>query len=230
MLNNSVKGLDKLLFTEIPTGSVILVTGAEGTMKSGLVFSMMSNYIACNGGHGLYITLEQNKESHIRNMKSLGIKSPSGMHIFDFRDMRQEWMDSELDLLKITEEILEAYREKYDGLALFALDSLNAVYSITDLSNMRNRIYRFFSNLGDKGITSFLIMESAGAGLTGQIAPGHRSERFMADGTIELGMIEGSGGVKRYIRILKMRAAKHDMEKHQLAVDDSGISIRGPIY
>lgn len=232
MLNNSVEGLDKLLFVDIPQGSVILVTGAEGTLKSGLVFSMMSSHIASAGGHALYITLEQNKESHIRNMQSLGIEGPAGLHIFDFRDMRQEWMDSELDLLKVTEDVLESYREKYSDMTLFALDSLNALYSLTDHGDIRNKIYRFFSGLSDRGLTSFLIMESSHSALAvaGQIAPFHRTEHFLADGTIELGMIEGKGGVKRYIQILKMRAAKHAMEKHQLAVDERGICIRGPIY
>ena len=36
----------------------------------------------------LYVTLEQNAESHLRNMNSLGIKKGSNLHIFDYRDMR----------------------------------------------------------------------------------------------------------------------------------------------
>jgi len=57
-----------------------------------------------------------------------------------------------------------------------------------------------------------------------------RPERFLADGTIELGLMEGRSGVKRYIQILKMRAAKHAMEKHQLIADESGLKILGQIY
>jgi len=227
LLKDSLEGLDKLLFADIPEGSVILVTGAEGTLKSGLVFSMMSGYIASCGAHGLYITLEQNKESHIRNMESLGINRPAGLHIFDFRDMRQEWTDSELDLFRIVEEVLQSYRERYDDLKLFALDSLNAIYSLTDHGSLRSNVYRFFSRLSDEGLTSFLIMESSSCG---QAAPCHKTEHFLADGIIDLGMIEGAGGVKRYIQIMKMRAAKHAMEKHQIAVGDGGISVRGPLY
>jgi KaiC/GvpD/RAD55 family RecA-like ATPase len=48
MLKNTINGLDKILSDEIPRGSIILVTGAEGTLKSGLVFSMMTNYLATN--------------------------------------------------------------------------------------------------------------------------------------------------------------------------------------
>jgi KaiC/GvpD/RAD55 family RecA-like ATPase len=58
----------------------------------------------------------------------------------------------------------------------------------------------------------------------------NRPEHFLADGTIELGVIEDKGGVKRYIQISKMRAVKHAMEKHQLMIDKNGINILGPIY
>jgi len=230
MLKNTVNGLDKILFDEIPKGSVILVTGAEGTLKSGLVFSMMTNYIAASDEHGLYVTLEQNVESHLRNMNSLGIREEGGLHIFDYRDMRLEWMDSELDLIKTTKEVIDSYKEKYDNLTLFALDSLNALYSISEHDNMRNTVYNFFSNLRDEGLTSFLIMESAQSRISGQFSQFHQTEHYLADGTIELGMIEDKGGVKRYIQILKMRATKHAMEKHQLTIGDNGINILGPIY
>lgn len=230
MLKNTITGLDKILFDDIPKGSVILVTGAEGTLKSGLVFSMMTNYLSANDAHGLYLTLEQSLESHLRNMKSLGIKEERNLHIFDYRDMRQEWMDSELDLIKTTEEVIDSFKEKYDNLTLFALDSLNALYSISDPGDMRKNIYNFFTHLRDEELTSFLIMESAQSRMSGQFTQLHQVEHFLADGTIDLGMIEGKGGVKRYIQILKMRAAKHAMEKHQLTIGDNGPNILGPIY
>lgn len=230
MLKNTINGLDEILFVEIPKGSVILVTGAEGTLKSGLVFSMMANHVAANDEHALYVTLEQNEESHLRNMNSLGIEKENDLHIFDYRDMRLEWMNSELDLIKMTEEVIDSYKDKYDNLTLFALDSLNALYSISEHENIRNKIYNFFTCLREEGLTSLLIMESAQSRIGGQFSQFHQTEHFLADGTIELGMIEGKGGVKRYIQILKMRATKHAMEKHQLTIDENGISIRGPIY
>jgi KaiC/GvpD/RAD55 family RecA-like ATPase len=190
MLKNTITGLDKILFDDIPKGSVILVTGAEGTLKSGLVFSMMANYLSANDEHGLYATLEQNLESHLRNMKSLGIKEERNLHIFDYRDMRQEWMDSELDLIKITEEVIDSFKEKYDNLTLFALDSLNALYSVSDPRDMRKKIYNFFTHLRDEELTSFLIMESAQSRMSGQFTQLHQVEHFLADGTIELGLIE----------------------------------------
>jgi KaiC/GvpD/RAD55 family RecA-like ATPase len=233
MLKNAITGLENLLMNEVPAGFVILVNGAEGTLKSGVVFNMLSNHIAASGEHGLYITLEQTKESHLLNMDSLGIKKNDSLHIFDYHDMREEWIDREMDFINMTEEVIDFYKDKYGNLTVFALDSLNAFYSISEDAQIRNKMYHFFLSLREKGLTSFLIMESPHARVAEQIAgqhAGHQPERFLADGTIELGMIEGNGVVKRYIQILKMRATRHAMEKHQLVIDENGLNILGPIY
>lgn len=230
MQKTVINGLDKILFMEIPKSSVILVSGAEGTLKSGLVFNLMANHVKASKEHALYITLEQSATSHLANMKSLGLNKENNLHIFDYRDMRQEWIDSELDLIKLTEEVLDSYKDKYDDLTLFALDSLNALYTISGQELVRNRIYNFFTHVREEILISFLIMESAQSRMSGQFSHFHQTENFLADGIIELGMIEGNAGVKRYIQILKMRAAKHAMEKHQISVEENGINILGPIY
>ncbi len=230
MFKDAINGLDKLLSAEIPHGSVILVTGSEGTLKSGLVFSMVSNYLTANNGHGLYVTLEQTQESHLKNMTSLGLKKSDSLQIFDYRDVRREWNDCDLDMIRLTGEVIDFYRDKYNDLTIFVLDSLNALYSLSEESNLRMQMYQFFSNLRERGLTSFLIMENHLSRNRWQIQDYHRPEHFLADGTIDLGIIEDKGGVKRYIQISKMRATKHAMEKHQLMVDENGINILGPIY
>ncbi len=91
-------------------------------------------------------------------------------------------------------------------------------------------MYHFFSNLREKGLTSFLILEAPPRSAWGRYQDCSRPEYFLADGTFELGMVEGKGGVKRYIQIQKMRATKHAMEKHQMVVDENGLNILGSIY
>jgi len=230
MMRNAVNGLERLLEVEIPRCSLLLVTGAEGTLKSGMVFAMISNHLAANDEHGLYITLEQSKESHLRNMSSLGIKKRDELHVFDYRDMRREWADRELDMIKVIDEVIDFYKDKYGNLTVFALDSLNALYSISEEAHLRKEMYDFFSSLRDKELTSFLILEAPPRMVPGSFHDYHRPEHFLADGTIELGMIEGKGVVKRYIQILKMRETRHAMEKHQVTIDENGINILGPIY
>lgn len=234
-LKDSIDGLNELFKEEgdIPEGSVILVTGVEGGLKSGLVFNMISNYLARNEKYALYATLEETDKSHLRNMASLGITKPDRLHIFDYRDVRQEWENEEPDFLKVTEDMIKFYEEKYAGFNIFAFDSLNALYSISSNINPRKHMYRFFTMLRAKKLTSFLILETHshdrswfhGAG-EGQ----ERPEYFLADGIIELGMIEDKESVKRYIQIRKMRAVNHSMEKHQVLVGKNGLMVVGSIY
>ena len=52
-----------------------------------------------------------------------------------------------------------------------------------------------------------------------------RSEHFLADGVIELGLIEACEDVKRYIQVRKMRGVNHRLEKNQIVVGEEGISV-----
>ena len=145
MFRNAIDGLDHLLDSEIPQGSIVVVTGAEGTLKSSLVFKLVSSALAASGEHGLYLTLDQSKESHFENMESLGLEKSESLHVFDYHDVRREWKDRELDMIGITEEIIDFYMEKYDSLALFALDSLESLYSLSENAHMRKSMYQIFS-------------------------------------------------------------------------------------
>lgn len=232
MFKNSLNGLAEL-FNEncdIPAGSVTLVTGVEGSLKSGFVFNMMSNYLAGNSKHGLYTTLEETKESHLRNMTSLGIKKLDGVHIFDYKDVRLEWQNEELDMVKVTEDMIDFYKEKYDNLTIFALDSLNALYSISSHVNLRKNMYHFFTMLRDKNLTSFLILETSSTEKHVIVCEAERPEYFLADGIIEMGMVEVKANVKRYIQIRKMRGVNHSMDKHQIMVEKDGLHILGSVY
>ena len=230
MFRDTIKGLDKIIEGDIPKGSIILVTGAEGTLKSSLVFGMISGYLEKNSEYGLYATLEQSKESHLKSMESLGLTTNNHLHLFDYGDMRTEWKENEPDMIKVTEEIIDFYRCKQEKLTVFALDSLNALCSLSNEANFRRSLYYFFSNLREKGLTSFLIMETPPSGTSVLAYDTGRSEHFLADGVIELGLIEAGEDVKRYIQVRKMRGVNHRLEKNQIVVGDQGISVLGSIY
>lgn len=223
MFKNSIPGLEKLFKNDhdIQSNSVILVSGSEGALKSGFVFHIISNYLEESKERGLYATLEENEESLFKNMKSFGIKKSEDLHVFDYKDLRTEWDKEELDIIKVTENLINFYKEK-NNLTVFALDSLNALYSVSSHIN-RKKLYHFFSVLRDKNLTSFLILEKCSLN-------SNKPEYFLADGIIELGIIEDKENVKRYIQIRKMRGADHSMEKHHVVVGKEGISILGSVY
>lgn len=90
-------------------------------------------------------------------------------------------------------------------MTVLALDSLNALCSLSNEANFRRSLYYFFSNLKDKGLTSFLIMETPPSG-TSVLAYVTQIRASLADGVIELGLIEAARDVKRYIQIRRLEA------------------------
>lgn len=227
MFKSAIRGMENIIETGIPKGSIILVTGKAGTLKSSFAFSMIVEEISEGCEHGLYATLEQSKKSHLRNLSSLGIYKTDQIHIFDYRDLRLEWQDRDVDLLQETAEVIDYYNETLGKLSFFALDSLNALFLLKGDHNLRRDLFCFFTRLKENGLTSILILE---IGRNSWHNSGFDSAAFLADGVIELGVVERSEGLKRYIQVKKMRATAHSMEPHHIVAGPEGISILGPIY
>ncbi len=59
-----------------------------------------------------YITLEQNKQSHLENMKSMRIELSENLTISDFTDYRLQYDEFSGDLLNIVETNIIQYKHK----------------------------------------------------------------------------------------------------------------------
>ena len=102
------------------------------------------------------------------------------------------------------------------GFEILVLDSLAALYALSDLKNPRNDLFLFFENLRELGITIFLISEMGKDGEFGQ----HGVEEFLADGIVHLDMVRDGRNVDRFISVVKMRKTKHRMDYFPLLVED----------
>jgi KaiC/GvpD/RAD55 family RecA-like ATPase len=230
MFKDSIPGLDKVFRTDIEAPKVVLVTGPPGSMKTSFCYSLMSTYLEKSNEFGLYVTLEESGESHLRNMGSLGLKVTDSLEISDITDLREldeiVEVDNPTDYVQFIEQMLAYYRKKHgDRFSVFTLDSLGALYSLMeDSAGMRKRMFYFFKNLRDLNLISFIVMERA---------PGTPSdllgnEGFLVDGIIELGLDRSRGKLARYLRVEKMRACDHSMERHTFEVGPGGLTVLGP--
>ncbi|KYK27717.1 MAG: hypothetical protein AYK23_05805 [Candidatus Proteinoplasmatales archaeon SG8-5] len=68
-----VKGLDKNMDGGIPEGSMVLIAGQPGTMKSSFAFNILYHNTAKAGLRSVYVSLEQSRDSLLANMKGLGM-------------------------------------------------------------------------------------------------------------------------------------------------------------
>ena len=89
LLKTHVDGLDSALAGGIPQGSVVLVAGTPGTMKSSLAFHIM--YYNANLGHkGLYVTVEESADSLRLAMRRMGLHfiEDSKLYVLDLGILR----------------------------------------------------------------------------------------------------------------------------------------------
>jgi KaiC/GvpD/RAD55 family RecA-like ATPase len=241
---DSIPGLSQVFWTDVPPGSVILVTGTAGTLKSAFAYEILSKYLIKNKDeYGIYTTLEETKESHIRNMESIGIKLNKRLTVSDIASFRRhidyEKMDF-LDLIvsrinkgstitsKKRDQNPKNNKNKEFKLSCFVLDSLNALYSLLehemDEKKLRNKMLQFFDILRTKNLVSFLILELP------RNEP-YSYEFFLGDGIIEFGIEYIDGFYKRYFQVKKMRATKHKLEPHVLEIDEKtgGLKVIGEL-
>jgi len=230
MFQNTIKGMERIFKTDDYEQLIILVVGLPGTLKSSFIYNLMSTHLLKNQDSiGMYATLEQSKESLLKNTNHLNIPICDRLHIADYNRTREMYKDEaeRADFLDLTERLVASLKEEHgDRFVCFALDSLNALYTLIETDNpreRRKRMYYFFKLLRDNNLVSFLIKEvGKGTSVT------EENENYLADGVIELGVWETMEGKKRYIEVLKMRQNEHSMKRFIIDIDDQGLAIIGP--
>jgi len=232
VFRNAIEGLDRVLKTDVEAPKVILVTGPPGSLKTAFCYSLMSRYLRFTGQFGLYATLEETVQSHIRNMASLGVDVALNMQISDFTDLREidqvVGPEDETDYVAFVERMIAHYKKVHgERFRIFALDSLGALYSlVSNHDDMRKRMFYFFKMLRDNNLISLIVMERT-AGTDAMLLG---NEGFLVDGIITLGIDRSRGRLVRYLQVEKMRAVEHSMERHAIEPRPGGLAVLGPIF
>jgi archaellum biogenesis ATPase FlaH len=220
--------LKDIFSQQVDPPAVILVEGASGTLKSGLCFSLMLDLLKDPNRFGLYITLEQSWSSHLVNMDSLGLLPTENLLSADFNIMRKEFRGGETSI-RIFDSILEILsslnQEKEGNLIIFALDSLNAIYSILPQEMIENSLIPFFKKLRQYNVISLIIHEK-----TGEQPAGIMRERYLADGIISLGIQHQRGEMIRYLQPLKFTFGEHSLKRMHIVAGKDGLTLPGPVY
>lgn len=203
-----VEGFDELLGGGIPKGSLVLICGTPGTMKTTLAYSILHSN-ASNGSKSLFITLEEDQKGIASAMEELGMKSldDSNLYVLDVGQIRREHRSEEVakDWFDILSKYIEQ-RVKEDKFDIVAIDSLAALYSLFKMDNPRRDLYHFFGFLKDLGTTTFMVSEIP-YGKDQLVSFG---EDFLADGILLLKQYEvGETDVHLRIRCVKMRKVNH---------------------
>ena len=220
----------------IPEGHIVLVNGTSGTMKSSISFNVLYNE-AIKGNTGFYLTLEQSANSIIKHMvnmdfdmskvnlvmmsdiskiekdiKSVKSSKKGSLILADLSSIRKKVKDTKFSS---GSDWLNAIKNLTTKIAhdtkcgVFVLDSMSALYALSDFKDPRTKLFFIFEFLRELGLTAFLISES----------PSDRNrftefgvEEYLADGIIRLELTERYRKVTREISIVKMRATDCNLD------------------
>jgi circadian clock protein KaiC len=219
-----VKGLDKNLDGGIPVGSMVIIAGKPGTMKSSLAFNVLYHNAVREKRNCVYVSLEQGRESLLANMKGLGMSLGPGndeLSVLDLGMIRkklahmtsQTWME----VFKMYVKNLKANM----GIDLLVIDSLAVLELIAKLQDPREELFHVFQWLMDMEVTGLIVTE---------MTPGsdefcRYGEDFLADGIFHLDLRREGNSVNLYLSVLKMRLTEHKRSYFPLIYDKDGFEI-----
>lgn len=225
-----IDGFDEQLKGGIPEGYITLICGTCGTMKTSIAFNILYNE-ALNGKTGLYVSLEQSAKSLLEHAENMGydlskinlvvmsdisklkekikyVKSSKGgsLIISDLGAIRKQIKGTKIgpsgDWLNVIKNIIKKFKAETQC-DLFVLDSLSALYVLSNFDDPRTKLFYIFEFLRDAGLTTFLISEMP---LNKSKYSEYEVEDYLADGIILLQHTEKFRKVMREISIVKMRA------------------------
>lgn len=229
-IKSGIEGLDELAGGGFPNETVNLLSGPAGSAKSLFGMQYVYNGAVDFNDTGIFITLEESRDSVLRAAKSYGmgleeLEKSGKLHLLDFGEIRTDIdMGQEIDLgvvsFKNLRDFLTKLIQKTNATRL-VIDSISAIgLYYSNMDELRRELFAFCRFLKDQKVTSLLITEAV---------ENHKTrfdvEQFVADSIISLGYENVDGEYRRTLTIYKMRFTKHEPYKHPFLITKTGIEI-----
>jgi KaiC/GvpD/RAD55 family RecA-like ATPase len=241
-----IKGIDENMEGGVPRGSVVLIAGAAGTMKSSISFNTIYDE-AERGNNVLYISLEQSYISLLNQMINMGYNfqkidvtiigsdpsiikkkvkevtaSKKGHLILsDLASLRVNTKNKDApseNWWETISKIVKTLKEEADITAV-VIDSINSLYVLSEFKNPRNTIFHIFNFFKQQGLTTFFISEMP---KDGSKFSEYEIEDFLADGVIAIQLVERNRKVTREISVIKMRGTNINIDVFSLEYGKEG--------
>ncbi len=222
-VKTGISGLDKMLNGGLIAGRPYLVSGMPGAGKS--IFGMQFLWQAvAEGKSGIYVTLEERRKGLGQNFQVFGWDINKihiieaipelGNNMWEIRT-GASFINMTLNLNNLTDAIKEKLSHGVERIVLDSVTTLKMLYHSE--VDARREILSLIHFLTDTGCTSLLLAE--------KFMKERTMESFLAEGDIELRIIEEKGIKKRAIEIKKMRGTDFDEQWRPMKITDKGIIV-----
>lgn len=217
-----IEGFDEALEGGIPKGSIVLIAGSPGTMKSTVTYHTLYRNALAGTSRSVYMTLEQSRKSLENQAMRFGIDFSAvqeNLHVLDFSIVRKnlKHLSAKKSWMEVFRMYVSNLKESYP-FDVLAIDSLDVLEVAAEIKNRRDELFYFFEWLRDLNSTVFLTSESSARRMDERGS----DEAYLADGIISLSVQEISDvEVQRRIRCVKMRATNHSMDSFTFICENS---------
>ena len=228
---NQINGIDRVVFSKQPEIGTILVEGDTGVLKTTFVTECIKTHLQANVEEiCLFITLKDDRSFLESRQGITELVEQKRLFIYNYDEILES-IPATLNKRNIFDAIAAVafdFKKKHGkNFTLFAIDPINSLEATLKGDNLRRVLFHFFSQLNELETKNWIIMESYyKEALSNPILPYH----FLADGIINLGMMETMDDVIRYLEIIKMRGVNHSLNKFQMSYKRDGLKILGAIH
>ncbi|HRR66391.1 MAG TPA: ATPase domain-containing protein [Methanomassiliicoccales archaeon] len=225
-LKTYIDGFDRILEGGIPQGHIVLVAGTPGTMKSSVSYYMLYNHAVESGITSVYVTLEQGRESLLRQMEKMGMdveRVKDNLHVLDLAIIRKRLKEvaGGTSWLHVFKTYIANLKQNLD-FSLLVIDSMEVLETMAEIRNRRTDLFYLFEWLRDLGVTVLLISESSSE----RLIEGKFDEGYLSDGIITLKMqLIRDVEMQRRIRCVKMRETNHDPSYYSLLYNNGRFQV-----
>ena len=217
-----IKGLDDMILGGVPSRSLLSVIGGAGTGKTTFALQFL-NHALESGEKGIYITLEQTRESIYDTADEKGwsfrehaAEDRLAVVAIDPIEMANSLSSIRNDLVRLIAEF------DADRLVLDSVSLLEMMYDHP--AKRRSEVFGFTRSLKEAGVTTLLTSE---ASEETKYASRHGIVEYLTDAVFVLQYVRGSDfrETRLAVEIQKIRDANHSRETKPYDITDTGISV-----
>jgi circadian clock protein KaiC len=214
-----VPDIDAMMGGGIPTSSITMISGGAGTGKTILSINFAYDGLM-NGESVVYVTFEENPVQLINSALSLGMDlrpyiDSNQLKLIHVSPVELD-VDEHLFMLQHSVVTLKAGRIVIDSISSFEL-------GIQDKIKYTDFIFTLTNFFRTTGVTVCLTHELHHSGDVSEFTKHGIS--FVADNLILLEMKEIGMDIKRVLRIVKVRASKHEMGLKEFTINNHSVEI-----